>query len=476
MPAATQVPLELAADWDPARHPRGPHGRFTHGLSSLTDTDREHGRAVMADFHSMRPASDTEAARYLNRPQAHLTAAQKGAVDRYTGDGFLRINRELRAGNTSDPDVKRLDSAMRPLPDDLVVTRHAGAEAFGLTDRTLPGVQRLAGRKITDKAFASAALGSPHAGGLGGVTMHIAAPKGTPAIFGAALSRNPHERELLLGRNTEMAIARVAANQRGGYDMWAVVLPPARTAKLAGDGDAVELAAQPAAQPPPQPATQQPQGTDPAGDAAAATAATAALTAVIVTALTAAATSAMEGTPGYLYAVLRGPLAKVGITGAATQTAVTMVLSWPPDVLEGTGPAQRQVIRTNLLRRAQFMLNVARRTQAAIVSARSQNQPVMGAIAAVIGTERRYLSQHVAASQGRVRAATAVDGMAATHGNLLGWKTVKDKRTTAECYDADGKNFRAGKPPLIGFPGATHPNCRCIPVKPFKGAPVLPSS
>lgn len=217
--------LDLAADWDPARHPRGVHGRFTRGLDSLTAADRERANKALDDFHPVKTVSDTDAARYLNQAQTRLSAAQRGAVDRYTGDGFLRMNRELRAGNTSDPDIARLDSAMRPLPDDLIVTRHVGPEAFGLSDRTVSGVERLKGRKITDRAYASAALGSPYAGGLGGVTMHIAVPKGTPAISGAALSRNPHERELLLGRGLEMAISRVSRNQRGGYDMWLVALP-----------------------------------------------------------------------------------------------------------------------------------------------------------------------------------------------------------------------------------------------------------
>jgi hypothetical protein len=217
--------LAGAGDWDPAKHPRGAHGRFVDGLDSLTDSDRARGNKALDGFRPLKAGSDAFASAYLSRPQPRLSPAQKSAVDRYTGDGFLRTNRDLRGGNPGDPDVQRLDSAMRPLPDDLVVTRHVGPEAFGLTDRTLAGVGHLAGRKITDRAYQSAALGSPHAGGVGGITLHIAAPKGTPAIFGAALSRNPHEREILLGRGLEMAISRVARNQRGGWDMWAVVLP-----------------------------------------------------------------------------------------------------------------------------------------------------------------------------------------------------------------------------------------------------------
>lgn len=214
------------------------------------------------------------------------------------------------------------------------------------------------------------------------------------------------------------------------------------------------------AQPPPQPAAQQPQPSQQDDDNH--------LVAVIVAAL--AAYWTVDG----LTRALRAPFKAAGISGAALSSMAALVLSWPQGAMEGTGPAQRWAIRTNLSRRAGFLLAAAKRTQAAIVAARSQNQPVMAAVRDALATEQRYLAAHVAASQQRITATSAVDGMAATYGNLLGWRTVKDKRTTAECYDADGCNFHADKPPLIGFPGATHPNCRCIPVKPFKGAPVLP--
>src|ERR1035441_6033655 len=99
--------------------------------------------------------------------------------------------------------------------------------------------------RIRARASSSAVLGSPHAGGLGGVTLHIAVPKGTPAINAAALSSNPHEREVILGRNTPLAVSRVVPNSRYGYDAYAVVIPPSGPS-------AVSLAApsQPAPVPP----------------------------------------------------------------------------------------------------------------------------------------------------------------------------------------------------------------------------------
>src|ERR1035441_3497117 len=112
---------------------------------------------------------------------------------------------------------------------------------------------------------------------------------------------------------------------------------------------------------------------------------------------------------GGLVRALRAPFKAAGISGAALAAVAALVVSWPHDVLEGTGPAQRWAIRQNYLRRASFFLNAARRVQAAIVAARSQNQPVMQAIRDAITAEKRFMSQHIQASGQRVRAASAVE-------------------------------------------------------------------
>lgn len=177
---------------------------------------------------------------------------------------------------------------------------------------------------------------------------------------------------------------------------------------------------------------------------------------------------------------LRAPFRAAGIGGAALSAVAALVSSWPHDAMEGTGPAQRWAIRQNLIRRASFFVHAAKRVQAAIVAARSQDEPVMAAIRDALATERKYMSQHIAASTGRVQAATAVDGMAAVHGDLLGWKTWLDDRTSAGCRRADGSNFSASRPPVVeghaAYPGAVHPYCRCRPVAPYRDAPLLPSS
>ena len=59
---------------------------------------------------------------------------------------------------------------------------------------------------------------------------------------------------------------------------------------------------------------------------------------------------------------------------------------------------------------------------------------------------------------------------------LVGWKAVMDSRTSAECAAANGKNFPADRPPVIGWPGAVHPHCRCVPTKPYAGAGMVDES
>jgi hypothetical protein len=192
------------------------------------------------------------------------------------------------------------------------------------------------------------------------------------------------------------------------------------------------------------------------------------LIAAIIAALSVAVTAAG------LAAALAKVLKAWGISYLALRAVSWLVMSWPQDVLEGTGPATRWAVRTNALRRASFFLAACKRVQQAIVTARSRNEPVKQALRDAIAAEKRWLAAHVHASQQRVAATAAIDGMAAMHGNLLGWNAVVDPRCTPECRAANHKNFYADRPPAIGYPGTTHPNCRCFPSAPFHGAAVLP--
>lgn len=194
--------------------------------------------------------------------------------------------------------------------------------------------------------------------------------------------------------------------------------------------------------------------------------------AAILSALSAAITAAQ------LVRLLAKIMKAAGIGLLALRAVAVLMMSWPQPSLEGTGPAQRQMIRTNTLRRAQFMYAACKRVQAAIVAARSQNQAVTGALRVALAAEQRWMGRHIAASTNRMQAATTVDALAHAHGNLLGWNAVKDSRCSPGCRAASGKNFRADKPPVIegtpSYPGAVHPACRCFPSAPHRGAPTMP--
>jgi ADP-ribosyltransferase exoenzyme len=464
----------------------------------LTREERDRGNASLDGFRPVRPPGDADAARYLRGTAPHLTAAQRDAVTRYTGDEFYKLNRALRAGDDSDPEVRRLDAAMRPVPGDMILARHV--------DMSPDQARALAGKRISDKAYSSAVLGSPHAGGLGGLTLHIAVPKGTPVINAAALSSNPHEREVILGRGTVLAVSRVVPNSRYGYDAYAVVIPPSGPS-------AVSLAAP--SQPPPQqvpPGQQPPPQSDAVQDAAMVlliselllTAATAALLIAAVRVRFAMTSALLSGLHGSATIAMEHPPPVTGVIGpASAQTSrqnlarrAQFVLSagkrlagdiaaWrakhtgpssappsPPGPLPG--PATAQAADLNVLRRGQFADARHRRLQADIDAAEDAGR--MQALQAGLARERRYYSLHLAAMWQRATAAGKTDMAAMEHGNLLGWYTVIDQKTSAECFAADHHNYYADRMPDIGWPGGgPHPNCRCFPGPAWPGAPLLPS-
>lgn len=155
--------------------------------------------------------------------------------------------------------------------------------------------------------------------------------------------------------------------------------------------------------------------------------------------------------------------------------AIQLVMSFPPETMGAAGPASLIAQRQNYLRRAQFILSSGRRAMSDMALARSQGRSARDALAAALDRERRYYGQHLDAIRNRAQAAMNTDMAALAYGPLLGWNTIRDRRTSPECLAADGKNFRADAQPAIGWPGAVHPHCRCYPGPPRIGARMLPS-
>jgi hypothetical protein len=197
-----------------------------------------------------------------------------------------------------------------------------------------------------------------------------------------------------------------------------------------------------------------------------------AIAAVLITAVSAAAAADV------LYATSpQRQLIAARFPRPALEGALDVVMSMPPDRSGVGGSASLTVARLNLMRRAQFVLNAAKRLAKDVQDARSTGSgKILQALASGIARERRYFSMHMAAIWNRTQAAARVDSAALDYGDLLGWNTVIDGHTSAECRAANGKNFYASSMPTIGYPGMVHPHCRCYPGRPHTGAAMLPSA
>ncbi|HYK70449.1 MAG TPA: hypothetical protein VEV45_21065 [Streptosporangiaceae bacterium] len=162
-----------------------------------------------------------------------------------------------------------------------------------------------------------------------------------------------------------------------------------------------------------------------------------------------------------------------GIRRKVVEAALGVVMGMPPETTGFHGPATAHVARLNLMRRAQFLVASARRLQADVTAARSRDESLVRALADGVIRERRNYGQHLMANWARAQAAANVDSASMDYGRLLGWYTRRDSRTSPECLAANRRNFYADQMPPIGYPGAVHPHCRCLPGPPFPGAPLV---
>jgi hypothetical protein len=218
--------------------------------------------------------------------------------------------------------------------------------------------------------------------------------------------------------------------------------------------------------PPQQPPAQQPVPQQDLDDPALVIAVAAILAGIGGPALTAAAAVAS----------LKVRFALTAAAASALGAVLNVVLQHPPPVTGVIGHASEQAARMNAARRAQYVIAAAKRVMGAARDARAKGEPVIAAVRGQLATEQRYYSLHQTAMWSRAAAAGKTDMAAAEHGDLLGWNTVIDKRTSLECKAADGWNYYASSMPDIGFPGGTHEHCRCFPSAPHPGARLLPGS
>lgn len=202
------------AKFNPSLHPRGPNGRFTQSFARLMDAaKRALAKRARAAHRPRKPfRSPTQATSYL----AGLPGGKGGkGVDLAQ---VTAANVTLRTGKEG-PQVKALDAAMKPLPDDLTVYRRVPQSKFsGIDPKSLVGFQ------VHDAGFFPTTM-APAKGAPGDVQLHIAVPAGTKA------APSPTSHELVLDRGLDLAVERVDARPDGGTDMHLVAI---------GNGDAPE--------------------------------------------------------------------------------------------------------------------------------------------------------------------------------------------------------------------------------------------
>lgn len=233
-------------------HPRDSHGRFrskwkmaegvVDKIMSFLD------RFDPYTFPDDRAAADYGLARKSQKAKGDSKAG--GVVRRFMRD-YAATQQNLRAGRMS-PGVEDFDEVKEPLPNDLILSRVVGPEAFGLTPETLAQIEEYTGKLVADKGYSSTNMGTPMGYGPGKILVTIAAPAGTQAMF-------PSGREVILDRDTPLRVTKVDPDGQGGFYVLAVAEPGTgeKTRRLGGRAPAVTPAsktdvteARPSQQPP----------------------------------------------------------------------------------------------------------------------------------------------------------------------------------------------------------------------------------
>lgn len=150
------------------------------------------------------------------------TPEQEKAINGYTADDYRAINDGLRGRKPLTPQARAqaevIDSAMRPIPDNIVVYRTTHRSAFGFSDNdngplTVEQLNSLVGRTFHDPAPVSTSV-NPRANRH--FQLKIRIPAGTRGGYVAGISDTQTEYEMLLAQGTHFRIDRY--EHTGGWD------------------------------------------------------------------------------------------------------------------------------------------------------------------------------------------------------------------------------------------------------------------
>lgn len=212
---AAAAAKKTARKFNPSLHPRDSKGRFTKSSTRvLKGSDRVRAKAAVTGLKPADIGGQAAAQQWLDKA-AGSAPAPDSAIGQYLAGGWRETNPAIRREKTPPPGVEEIDAEFGALPGDVMLRRQVPAAMFA----HIP-INQLVDMKVRDAAYASTGLDHPEAGPAAAdtVVLHIAAPAGTSAYI------NAPEGEVLLARDTEVAIARAEPNGQGGWDLYGVVI------------------------------------------------------------------------------------------------------------------------------------------------------------------------------------------------------------------------------------------------------------
>lgn len=202
-PDESEPPLSdnLLVHYDESQ-PREKDGKFgeTSGGDDGGGDDYSRSDPGLADEDDSRPAHNRIAGASLSSPP---TSKEYGAVEFYTGDGYIEINNDLRKmGRTSFSEVKDLDTlfSKTSLSEPIVAYR-------SMSERSLKRITE-AGGTFTDAGFVSLSASADYDFQGTNITVEVRLPKGSKALPVAGMSVNSSENEILVNRGSSFKVVK----------------------------------------------------------------------------------------------------------------------------------------------------------------------------------------------------------------------------------------------------------------------------
>ncbi|MEU7590611.1 hypothetical protein AB0A95_30515 [Micromonospora sp. NPDC049230] len=186
----------------------------------MKGSDTTRARSALDGFSPAKVTAQGDALAWMERKSGGKAPAPDSAMGQYLAGGWRETNPAIRANKTPPPVVADIDAEFGELDEDVVLRRQVPLSMFAHVP-----IQDLEGMKVRDAAYASTSIDTPDAGPspADAVTMHIAAAAGTPAYVNAV------DGEILLARDTEIAITRAEPNGLGGWDLYGAIIPKTAT-------------------------------------------------------------------------------------------------------------------------------------------------------------------------------------------------------------------------------------------------------